>query len=90
MSQLSLFSAESVPPSVADLTGVLAATGQIVVVGERARLSVVVDRLWRATALAELISGAGLQPEITCTEENTPLVRTNVDPRLRAIAAQWT
>ena len=43
MSQLSFFSAESVPPAVADLTGVLAAAGQVVIVGGGARLSVVVD-----------------------------------------------
>lgn len=90
MSQLSFFSAESEPPDVVDLTGVLAATGQIVVVGAGARLSVVVDALWRASALAGLISQAGLVPEITHTEENTPLVRTAVDSRLRAIAGQWT
>lgn len=90
VSQLSFFSAESVPPSVADLAGVLAATGQVVVVGEGARLSVVVDQPWRAVALAELINDAGLPSEITSTEENNPLVRTAVDRRLRVIAAQWT
>lgn len=90
MSQLSFFSAESEPPKVADLTGVLAAMGQIVVHGDGARLSVVVDQSWRAAALAALIDAAGLQSEITRTEENTPLVRTAVDPRLRLIAAQWT
>ncbi|MEB3048428.1 hypothetical protein KV112_01550 [Mycolicibacter sp. MYC123] len=90
MSQLSFFSAESVPPSVADLTGVLAAPGQIVVTGGGARLSVVVDAQWRAVALAELIAEAGLQPEITRTEEDTPLVRTAVDSGLRRLAEQWT
>lgn len=90
MSQLSFFSAESVPPAVTDLTGVLAATGQIVIVGDGARLSVVVEELWRAKALAEMIDEAGLVAEITRTEEETPLVRTGVDARLRAIAAMWT
>jgi hypothetical protein len=94
VSQLSFFSAESVPPAVADLTGILAAPGQVVLVGsgnERAaRLSIVVDRLWRAQALAEMIAEAGLQPEIVRTDENTPLVRTAVDTRLVAIAADWT
>jgi len=94
VSQLSFFSAESVPPAVADLTGILAASGQVVLVGsgaERgARLSVVVDRLWRAEALAEMIAEAGLQPELARTEEDTPLVRTTVDARLTPIAAQWT
>jgi hypothetical protein len=90
VSQLSFFSAESVPPAVADLTGLLAAPGQVVLVGQGARLSVVVDRMWRAEALAEMIIEAGLQPEIARTDENTPLVRTAVDPRLVAIASDWT
>lgn len=90
MSQLSFFSAESVPPAVADLAGVLAGPGQIVVADNAARLSVVVDAQWRAVALAELISEAGLQPEITRTEEDTPLVRTGMDPRLRELARTWT
>jgi hypothetical protein len=94
VSQLSFFSAESVPPAVADLTGMLAASGQVVLVGvgaqQAARLSVVVDRLWRAEALAEMIADAGLSPEIARTDENTPLVRTAVDPRLTAMATNWT
>lgn len=90
MSQLSFFSAESVPPAVADLTGVLAAAGQAVTVGGGARLSVVVDDLWRARALAEMITETGLAAEITRTEELTPLVRTAVDVRLTAIAVEWT
>ena len=93
MSQLSFFSAESVPPAVADLTGMLAApragrAGRPG--GAAARLSVVVDALWRAEALAEMIAEAGLEPEIGRTDENTPLVRTAADPRLSAIAAEWT
>ena len=94
MSQLSFFSAESVPPSVSDLTGLLATAGQVVLVGspraEGARLSVVVDALWRAVALAEMIAECGLTPEITRTDAHTPLVRTSVDPRLLDIAAAWT
>jgi hypothetical protein len=90
VSQLSFFSAESVPPAVADLTGVLAAAGQVVMVGGGARLSVVVEQSWRAAALADMIADAGLVPEITRTEEHTPLVRTAVDSRLRGIAAEWT
>jgi hypothetical protein len=94
VSQLSFFTAESVPPAVADLSGVLAASGQIVMVGGRdvagARLSVVVDQPWRASALAEMIHEAGLEPEIARTEEDTPLVRTAVSELLRPIAAEWT
>lgn len=90
MRQLSFFSAESVPPSVTDLTGVLAAAGQIVVVGDGARLSCVVDALWRAAELADMMTQAGLAAEIGRTDEDTPLVRTAVDSQLRGIAAQWT
>jgi hypothetical protein len=94
VSQLSFFSAESVPPAVADLTGLLAAPGQVVLVGsgsrQGARLSVVVDRMWRAEAIAQMIVDAGLEPEIARTDENTPLVRTSVDARLVPIAADWT
>jgi hypothetical protein len=90
VSQLSFFSADSVPPAVGDLTGVLAAPGQIVMVGSGARLSVVVDQRWRAEALAEMIHEAGLVAEITHTDEDTPLVRTEVDVRLRPIASEWT
>ena len=94
MSQLSFFTAESVPPAVTDLSGVLAASGQIVMVGARdvqgARLSVVVDQQWRASALAEMIHEAGLEPEIARTEEDTPLVRTAVSQLLCPIAAEWT
>jgi hypothetical protein len=90
VSQLSFFSAESVPPAVTDLTGVLAATGQVVLVADGARLSVVVDRPWRAEALAEMMDDAGLRAEISRTDEDNPLVRTSVDPRLVGIAREWT
>jgi hypothetical protein len=94
VSQLSFFSAESVPPAVADLTGLLAAPGQVVLVGtgkdQAARLSVVVDAMWRAEGLAEMVVEAGLQPEITRTDEHTPLVRTALDPRLVPMALAWT
>jgi len=90
VSQLSFFSAESVPPAVTDLTGVLAASGQVVLVGAGARLSVVVDRPWRAEAVAEMMDEAGVDSEISRTDEDTPLVRTAADPRLIGIAADWT
>lgn len=94
MSQLSFFTAESVPPAVADLCGVLAASGQIVMVGAAeapgARLSVVVDQLWRASGLADMIREAGLVAEIGRTDEDTPLVRTAVSPSLVTLAAEWT
>jgi hypothetical protein len=94
VSQLSFFSAESVPPAVADLTGVLAGPGQIVLASsggrQAARISVVVAELWRAQGLAEMITEVGLVPEISRTDENNPLVRTALDPQLMLIAGEWT
>ncbi|CDO28871.1 hypothetical protein [Mycolicibacterium porcinum] len=94
MSQLSFFSAESVPPAVTDLTGVLAGPGQVVLASQggqqAARISVVVDELWRANGLAKMMSEAGLVSEVSRTDENNPLVRTALDPQLMLIAGQWT
>ncbi|OCB13226.1 hypothetical protein A5717_15080 [Mycolicibacterium porcinum] len=94
MSQLSFFSAESVPPAVTDLTGVLAGPGQVVLASQggqqAARISVVVDELWRANGLAKMMSEAGLVSEVSRTDEDNPLVRTALDPQLMLIAGQWT
>ncbi|MEN0139816.1 MAG: hypothetical protein AAGC80_32000 [Rhodococcus sp. (in: high G+C Gram-positive bacteria)] len=90
MSQLSFFSAEAMPPAVTDLCGLLAATGQVVTSGGRARISIVVDAQWRAEAIAELITQAGLEVEITRSDEGSPLVRTASVVDLRPLADQWT
>ncbi|MDH6284414.1 hypothetical protein M2284_005139 [Rhodococcus sp. LBL1] len=90
VAQLSFFSAESVPPMVTDLGGLLAAQGQVVTSKEGARVSVVVDSLWRAEAIAELMREADLDAEIGRSEEGRPLVRTATVPQLTALAAQWT
>ena len=82
------------PPAVTDLTGVLAATGQVVLIREGsqfgARFSVVVDRAWRAQALVAMMRDAQLESEVARSEENKPLVRTAVEPRLVAMAREWT
>ncbi|MDI9953489.1 hypothetical protein [Rhodococcus sp. IEGM 1305] len=90
MSQLSFFSAEAMPPAVTDLCGLLAATGQVVTSAGRARISIVVDAQWRAEAIAELITEAGLEVEITRSDEGSPLVRTASVVDLRPLADQWT
>lgn len=89
MSQLSFFSAESTPPAVADLSGLLAAQGQPVVMKGLARISVVVDAQWRAHAVADVIESCGLDAEITRTDEGRPLVRTEPVSALNPLAAQW-
>lgn len=90
MNQLSFFSAESLPPSVTDLSGLLAATGHVVTSSGSARISVVVDALWRARAIAELIDQCGLDAELGRSEEGHPLVRTPSVPALSALASVWT
>lgn len=90
MGQLSFFSHEAIPPAVTDLSGLLAGPGQVVVAAGRARVSVVVDAVWRAHAIAELISEAGLQPEVTTSDEGSPLVRTAYAAALAPLASQWT
>ena len=88
--QLSFFSAESVPPAITDLSGLLAGPGQVVTSGPRARVSVVVDAEWRARAIAALITETGCNAEITTSDEGHPLVRTAVDEALAPLASQWT
>lgn len=90
VNQLSFFSAESLPPSVTDLSGLLASTGQVVVSAAGARISVVVDAYWRAEAIADLIAECGLVSEVGRSEEDRPLVRTASVPELSALASQWT
>ncbi|WP_213574391.1 hypothetical protein [Rhodococcus sp. USK13] len=90
MSQLSFFSSEALPPAVADLGGLLAASGQVVSGGGRARISIVVDALWRAEGIAEMIAEAGLEAEITRSDEGSPLVRTASVVDVRPLAEQWT
>lgn len=90
VNQLSFFSAESLPPSVTDLSGLLASTGQVVLSAAGARISVVVDAYWRAEAIADLIAECGLVSEVGRSEEDRPLVRTASVPELSALASQWT
>lgn len=90
MSQLSFFGADTAPPALTDLSGLLAAHGQAVTASGSARISVVVDAAWRATAIAHLMEAAGLRAEITETDEGHPLVRTEAVPDLLPLATQWT
>ncbi|WP_305093699.1 hypothetical protein [Prescottella sp. R16] len=90
MAQLSFFSADSEPPAVADLAGLLAAQGQAVVSKDGVRVSIVVDDAWRADAIVELVRAAGIVAEVSRSEEGRPLVRTAYVPELAELAARWT
>jgi hypothetical protein len=88
--QLSFFSAESRPPARGDLAGLLATAGQVVRIGARVRLSVIVDAPWRASAVAAAIEDTDLRAEVVETDNGTWLVRTDHVAELAALAAEWT
>ncbi|WP_020109853.1 hypothetical protein [Nocardia sp. 348MFTsu5.1] len=90
MGQLSMFSAETDEPSIDDLAGVLATTGQIAVSTQGARVSVVVADDWRARALAEEFERCGVAAEVSLSPEGSPLVGTATTPELDDLYRAWT
>lgn len=90
MDQMSFFSAEANGPAVADLAGVLCAQGQLVSFGRTAaRLSVVLDEPWRATALADEFQLRGLEGAIALSDSGYPLIRTAFRADLLPLALAW-
>jgi hypothetical protein len=93
MSQFSLFGAAVAEPTLADLDGVLLAGGWWVRVEGVARLSVVVEDRWRATALAEEFALRGIQAEpddgIVDAEAGFG-VRTGFHRTLNPCADRWS
>ncbi|CAM4015693.1 hypothetical protein KIPE111705_36380 [Kibdelosporangium persicum] len=88
---MSFFSAEALQPGVADLAGLLCASGQVAHFARRAaRLSVVVDEAWRRDALAEAFAERGIDPEVGVSDEEHPLVRTAFRTDLIGLAGAWT
>lgn len=77
-------------PSLGDLAGLLAATGQVVRSGPLVRLSAIVDAEWRATAIAQEIEAAGLAAEHSATDNGGWLVRTEHVAQLAVLADTWT
>jgi len=87
--QLSFFTAGSQPPSVADLEGLLVGAGQIVRIGGTARVSVVVDELWRAEALLVAYAERGLPGEPAPTVDGLTSVRTPFSRQLLPVVDRW-
>jgi hypothetical protein len=94
--QFSLFGAEAARPALDDLAGVLIGGGQWVRVGERVRLSVLVDDGWRQDALLDELSARGVaseryeEPALSDAAGRPRLgVRTGFDPALTEAAALW-
>ncbi|GAA5129470.1 hypothetical protein [Haloechinothrix salitolerans] len=91
MAQLSFYSADASQPGVADLAGVLCAHGRIVsFASSAARLSIVVDEPWRATALREEFAVRGVTATLTTADCGSPLVRTAFRSDLLGLATAWT
>jgi hypothetical protein len=90
--QLSFFSVDARSPGVADLAGLLCGPGQTVRFGRggSARLSVVVDHQWRASALAAECAMRGVLAEPATSAEGQPLLRTAFRADLAGLAAAWT
>jgi hypothetical protein len=88
--QLTLVSHGVLPPSVADLEGVLLGPGQLARMGGTARLSVVVGQRWRQAALLAAFVERGLSGEAASTEDGQPTVRTPFLTALGPAARCWT
>lgn len=91
MGQLSFYSAEARQPGVGDLAGLLCGPGQAMGFGRgtAAKLTVVLEDRWRATALANACAERGVQAEVATTEESHALVRTAFRADLTRLAADW-
>jgi hypothetical protein len=87
--QLSLFGVEAVAPTPADLSGLLAGPGQVVRMGGTARVSVVVDEMWRAAALTTEMRQCGLAATCVPTVDEHLGVRTPYSTLLAPLAAAW-
>ncbi|MFV0533367.1 MAG: hypothetical protein ACK5MR_06925 [Cumulibacter sp.] len=89
--QLPLFESDGAELSVDDLDGVLLGTGHVVRRDGQARVSVLVDEVWRAEALCAEFDARGLDTtyEINRDEGSALLVRTALTDRLNPIAERW-
>lgn len=88
--QLSLFAADTQPPEIADLEGLLFPAGQLVTRDVTARLSVVVDEEWRVEALLGAFAARDLPAEPARTEDGQPAVRSSFAEALTPLAERWT
>jgi hypothetical protein len=87
--QLSLFGVEAVAPEPDDLAGLLASAGQISRLGGTARISIVVDHPWRASALVAECARRGLVATGLSTIDEHIEVRTAYSAALLALADAW-
>ena len=85
--QLSLFGAQVHPPDVLDLEGLLAGAGQVVRLGDTARVSIVVDDPWRVSVLLDECARRGVVASSEpSTVDNHFVVRTAFTAAFRKYA----
>jgi hypothetical protein len=84
-----LFGVEAAAPAPGDLAGLLAGTGQVVRMGGTARVSVVVDELWRAKVLVRELKVRGLAATCVGTADERFGVRTAYSSMLAPLAGAW-
>jgi hypothetical protein len=87
--QLSLLAAGFRPPAVADLAGLLIGGGQLARLGGTARLSVLVEPGWRATAISLAYQERDLPGDVVPTPDGLVSVRTPFSRLLHSLAEQW-
>ena len=87
--QLSLFGVEAAAPAPEDLEGLLAGPGQVTRMGGTARVSVVVDELWRAQVLHAELRTRGLAVTCVSTVDDHIGVRTAYTTALASMGTAW-
>lgn len=91
--QLSFFSADTRPPDLADLEGLLAGPGHVVRRGAAARVSVVVPAAaaWRVGALVSQLARLELTADVApARARDGTTVRTPFTPALVPLAERWS
>lgn len=88
---MSLFDSDGADASIDDVDGLLLGTGHVVRRDGCARVSVLVDDVWRAEALCAELAARDLDPtyEINRDEGSALVVRTALAARLLPIADRW-
>lgn len=89
--QLQLFASDGADLTVDDLGGLLLGPGHIVQRDGRARISVLVDDVWRAEALVGEFAARGLAGEFKLSRDDTAklVVRTPFHDDLLRVAMLW-
>jgi hypothetical protein len=87
--QLNLFGVEAAAPGPADLAGLLAGPGRVVRMGGTARVSVIVDELWRARTLHAELAARGIGATLVATADEHIAVRSAYSTMLAPLGAAW-